>query len=85
MYCSLFSTEFVSRRGGLNPGLELVVRGMRVVVKYRDLLRDWRTLHLVRFEGRGLAMCFPDEAGSIAQGYSITVTVTIVSFENVWS
>ena len=43
MYCSLFSTEFVSRRGGLNPGLELVVGG-RVVVKYRDLLRDWWTL-----------------------------------------
>ena len=44
MYCSLFSTEFVSRRGGLNPGLELVVGGVRVVVKCRDLLRDWWTL-----------------------------------------
>ena len=44
MYCSLSSTEFVSRLGGLNPGLELVVGGVRVVVKYRDLLRDWWTL-----------------------------------------
>ena len=43
MYCSLSSTEFVSRLGGLNPGLELVVGG-RDVVKYRDLLRDWWTL-----------------------------------------
>ena len=54
--------------------------GVRVVVKYRDLLRDLWTLHLVRFEGRGLAMCFPDGGGNIAQWCSIIVTVAIVSF-----
>ena len=68
MYCSLSSTEFVSRLGGLNPWLELVVGRVRVVVKYRDLLRDWWTLHFVRFEGRGLAMCFPDGAGVLLMG-----------------
>ena len=49
------------------------------MVNYRDLLREWWTLHTVRFEGWELAMCFPDGGGNIAQWCSTIVTVAIVS------